>query len=55
MTKQARTFQIAFDTTDQIIQLAKYFPDEFKLAAYKGVQKAAKVTNIRLQNFDVII
>lgn len=51
--KQAKTFQIAFDTTDQIIQLAKYFPDEFKLAAYKGVQKAAKVTNIRLQNFDV--
>ena len=48
-----RTFQVNFETTDELVDLVNNNTELFKYAAYKACQRAAKVPHLRLQNFDV--
>jgi hypothetical protein len=51
---ESKTFSVSFDVSDEVILLAKAYPNVFKKAAYRGLQKAAKVTMIRIQNLQIL-
>lgn len=48
-----KTFQIAFETTDDLTDLVSNNRELFKASAYRACQSAAKVTHLRLQNLEV--
>lgn len=48
-----KTFQIDFETTDDLTDLVSNNRELFKASAYRACQLAAKVTHLRVQNLEV--
>lgn len=48
-----KSFQIDFETSDELVELVSNNRELFKAAAYRACQQAAKVTHLRLQNLEV--
>ncbi len=51
---RSKTFSVSFEATDEVIVLAKTFPNVFRKAAYRGLYQAAKVAPIRIQDLRVL-